>query len=147
MSVYADTSVLVSIYLTEPNSSEAQRWLIPETALWLTPLHVAEWTHAIEQHVYRKQLLPEEARGLHRIFKQHRESGSWKEVPLPESVYIHCVELARRHCGRLGMRTLDTLHVASALELGSTEFWTFDDRQAALAKAEGIPTRSIKPRS
>jgi hypothetical protein len=28
--------------------------------------------------------------------------------------------------------------VASALELGAAQFWTFDDRQAKLAKAAGL---------
>ena len=38
-------------------------------------------------------------------------------------------------------RTLDTLHVASALELKAEHFWTFDDRQAKLALAVGLKTR------
>lgn len=144
MSIYADTSFLVSIYLPERNSSEAQRWLASESGLWVTPLHVAEWTHAIEQQVFRKQLPPDEALSLHRMFKQHRENGSWQEVALPEFAFVRCTELGRLHCSRLGLRTLDTLHVASALELRASAFWTFDDRQAALAKAEGLQTRSIK---
>ena len=44
-------------------------------------------------------------------------------------------ELSRAHTPRLGTRTLDVLHVASAIELGSRAFVTYDDRQAALAKA------------
>ncbi len=36
------------------------------------------------------------------------------------------------------MTTLDTLHVASALELGAERFWTFDEQQAKLAKAAGL---------
>jgi predicted nucleic acid-binding protein len=35
------------------------------------------------------------------------------------------------------MRTLDTLQVAGALELKAERFWTFDGRQAKLAKAQG----------
>jgi len=33
---------------------------------------------------------------------------------------------------------LDSLHVACALELKADRFWTFDERQAKLAKAEGL---------
>jgi len=40
----------------------------------------------------------------------------------------------------LGTRTLDTLHVACALELKAERFWTFDQRQAKLAKAAGLKT-------
>lgn len=144
MSIYADTSVFVSIYMLESRSAEAQRWLSSEPVIWLTPLHVAELTHAIEQHVFWKKVTPENALRLHQAFKEHRESGFWQEVAVPDSAYVRCVELARRHCSRLGLRTLDTLHVASALELRASAFWTFDDRQAVLAKAEDLTTRSIR---
>lgn len=39
---------------------------------------------------------------------------------------------------KLGVRNLDILRVASALVLGAGEFWTFDTRQDALAKAAGL---------
>jgi predicted nucleic acid-binding protein len=43
-------------------------------------------------------------------------------------------------CTTLGVRTLDSLHVACALELKVQKFWTFDDRQARLAQAIGLDT-------
>jgi len=49
-------------------------------------------------------------------------------------------DLGRRYAARLGNRTLDTLHVASALELKERSFWTFDERQAKLARAAGLKT-------
>jgi predicted nucleic acid-binding protein len=36
------------------------------------------------------------------------------------------------------VRSLDLLHVALALELGTSEFLTFDDRQRQAASAEGF---------
>lgn len=38
-------------------------------------------------------------------------------------------------CGDAGVRTLDTLHVAAALELGCRDFMNNDERQARLAAA------------
>jgi predicted nucleic acid-binding protein len=38
------------------------------------------------------------------------------------------------------VRTLDSLHVACALELKAERFWTFDERQARLAEAVGLDT-------
>jgi hypothetical protein len=38
----------------------------------------------------------------------------------------------------LGTRTLDVLHVASALVLGATYFYKFDRNQGKLAAAEGL---------
>lgn len=140
MTVYVDTSFFVSLYLPDRHSTNAERWLATARPQFLTQLHVAEWSHAIEQHVFRKEVTPSQAVTLHRVFKEHCEKGTWREVAMPESAYVLCAELARRHAGRLGLRTLDTLHVAAALELQATIFWTFDERQAKLAKAEGLKT-------
>jgi predicted nucleic acid-binding protein len=140
LSIYADTSFFVSLYLNDPHSWEAERRMARDPALWLTPLHVAEWTHAIEQHVFRKLLTRSEADQLHRQFQRHREGGAWVEIALPDSALELCAHLARRHGARLGVRTLDTLHVASALVLEAERFWTFDDRQRRLAHSAGLKT-------
>jgi predicted nucleic acid-binding protein len=52
-----------------------------------------------------------------------------------------CADLGRRYGPKLGMRTLDTLHVACALKLKADSFWTFDERQMKLAKAMGLKTQ------
>ena len=41
----------------------------------------------------------------------------WVDVPLPEIAFERCIQLTKQHGTRIGMATLDTLHVASALEL------------------------------
>jgi predicted nucleic acid-binding protein len=65
-----------------------------------------------------------------------------REAALPERAFELCAELARRHGSQIGMRTLDTLHVACALELKAEQFWTFDERQKKLAKVQGLKTSS-----
>jgi hypothetical protein len=47
-------------------------------------------------------------------------------------------ELSRKHTPALGCRSLDVLHVASALELSLPNFLTFDLRQRQLASAAGL---------
>jgi len=47
-------------------------------------------------------------------------------------------ELSRKHTASIGCRSLDVLHVASALELELKNFLTFDRRQQKLAAAAGI---------
>ena len=104
----------------------------------MTPLHIAEWIHAIELHAFRKVLTQDAADRLIKQFEDHRSRGLWRESALPELTWDICAQLARRNAGKLGVRTLDTLHVASALELKAEQFWTFDQRQSKLADAAGL---------
>jgi predicted nucleic acid-binding protein len=46
--------------------------------------------------------------------------------------------LSALHSEKLGTRSLDILHVAAALVLGSPEFLAFDRGQQALARAAGL---------
>jgi len=136
--VYADSSFLVSLYVTDSHSADSRHRMLTAPTLWLTPLHVAEWSHAIAQHMFRRELKPNEATDLYRQLEDDKQGGVWVEAALPESAFEICADLARRHGPKLGLRTLDSLHVACALELKADRFWTFDDRQAKLAKAEGL---------
>ena len=53
-------------------------------------------------------------------------------------------EISRTQTPTLGCRSLDVIHVATALELGLRHFVTFDDRQRKLARATGL--KAITPR-
>lgn len=97
-----------------------------------------EWAHAIALHVFRGTLSSQEAARFYTAFEADRSSGLWSETEIPELAYETAVQLARKFGPRLGTRTLDTLHVACAVELGAKAFWTFDQRQEKLAKAAGL---------
>lgn len=54
--------------------------------------------------------------------------------------------LSRAYSAKLGTRSLDVLHVASALELDLRSFLTFDSRQQELASAVGLKLVVPSPR-
>jgi predicted nucleic acid-binding protein len=138
LSVYADTSVFVSLYLPDAHSREAQQHMASHPRIWLTPLHRAEWAHAIGQHVFQHKISSREAQSVYSEFQRDREAGVWIEAALPELSFETCIAIARNRVAKLGVLTVDTLHVTLALELGAAHFWTFDRRQAKLAEAEGL---------
>ena len=138
MSIYLDTSFLVSLYLNDDHSRAARSRIASAPALWFTPLHSAEWEHVIDQHLFRGELSLSEAQLVSAKLEEHRSAGRWLSVPIPEDALEVCSKLAREYGPKLWMRTLDTLHVACALELNAERFWTFDERQAKLAKATGL---------
>ena len=128
------------MYLTDIHTLEVERRLQSHPTIWMTALHVAEWSHALEQHVFRHALSRSEADRFMRRFQEHRAGGFWKEAAVPEHAFEISTDLARKHAAQIGSRTLDSLHVACALELGTHGFWTFDQRQAKLATAVGLKT-------
>jgi predicted nucleic acid-binding protein len=138
LSVYADSSFFVSLYLPDRHFTQARRLAAQHARVWLTPLHRAEWAHAVAQHLFLRKISASEAQKLYTQFQRDGESRFWTEVTLPEMTFERCVQLAQQYASRVALRTLDTLHVASALELGAERFWTFDERQAKLARAVGL---------
>jgi predicted nucleic acid-binding protein len=104
----------------------------------LTPFHRAEWAHALAQHQFRGDLTLDAAQAFNAQFISDEAAGFFWAVVVPENAFDVCVELARRYGPRLAMRTLDSLHVACAVELKAERFWTFDERQAKLARTQGL---------
>jgi predicted nucleic acid-binding protein len=140
LSVYADSSFVVSLYLTDVHSPEARRRVQGASPLILTVLHRAEWVHALGQHQFRGTMAAKAARRANSQLVSDEAASLWRRAPLPENAFELCADLARRYGPKLGIRTLDSLHVACALELKAERFWTFDERQAKLAKAAGMKT-------
>jgi predicted nucleic acid-binding protein len=140
LSIYADSSFFVSLYIPDEHSPAASRLMRQHARIWLTPVHRAEWAHAVARRLFQGQISNSEAQTLYNSFERDRKAHSWIEVGLPELAFERCIELAKQYATRVAMATLDTLHVASALELSAERFWTFDERQAKLAKAVGLKT-------
>lgn len=140
MRVYVDSSFVVSLYLTDLHSPEARRRIHDAPPITLTPLHRAEWAHALGQHQFRGDVTVETAQRAQNQFLSDEAANLWVGTLLPENAFELCADLARHYGPKLGMKTLDTLHVACALEFKAERFWTFDERQAKLAKAQGMKT-------
>ena len=138
---YADTSFFVSLYVKDAHSIKADEMLRGGERPPITPLHIAEWTHAIAQQVHRRQMTISEAERLHRDFDEDRAARVWRTLAVPEAALEICADLGKRYGPKLGLRTLDSLHVACALELKTRRFWSFDERQKKLAKAAGLDIR------
>jgi len=134
---YADTSFLVSLYLPDIHSPVAWAAMKSHPHLFLTPLHELELINAIQLAIFRKLISRTQARSVLRDFEQDR-SGVFALTPMPIESYTRAEQLARRHTSTLGTRSLDILQVATALVLKPEVFFTFDDRQRRLARAERL---------
>lgn len=138
--VYADSSFFVSIYVPDRHSPEVERRLAASPELCFTPFHQIEFAHAVARMVFEGRVSRSSADAVGKDLSRDCAAGLWRLVDFPAGAFTRGAELARLHVPVLGTRTLDSLHVACALELKAERFWTFDERQKKLAKAAGLKT-------
>ncbi len=139
MSVYADTSFLVSLYVLDANSERAATYIRQATLpILLTTFGELELTNALSLRMFRRELTSSKVNAARALVHKDLVDGVLLTKPLTMSNFEKSMQMARRRTPHLGTRTLDILHVASALELKAEMFYTFDHNQARLAKAEGL---------
>lgn len=151
MKTYADTSFLVKLLSEETLAREAvaEYRRLGRPRLCYLPLHALEIENAIRHRAFherrirpageRAQISRERDAALGRV-SQYLKKGIFQERALDmDSACDRARRLSVTHTERLGARAIDLLHVACALLLESEVFLTSDQRQAELAKAEGLP--------
>ncbi len=111
-----------------------------ELPLLLGSFGELELENAMQLRVFRKQALPRELREARAAFHAEVRNRVFVMRPLPDGIYSQSKSLTSAWTARLGTRVLDIIHVASALALQVDVFYTFDDRQARLARAVGLRT-------
>ncbi|MCG6168815.1 type II toxin-antitoxin system VapC family toxin [Leptospira sanjuanensis] len=142
---YLDTGVLVKLYFPEINSEQVSRFFEKKgTSIPITNLHILEWENAINLKLFRKEINTKEVALLRKDFESDLSEGvlELKIVSGSESLKI-AAELSRKHTHKLGVRSLDILHVAQAISLKVKEFYSLDMKQIALAKAARL--KVVKP--
>jgi predicted nucleic acid-binding protein len=144
LTCYADTSFVFSLYGSDGNSPAAVTEMESVTTCMLSELTLFEFENALATYRFRKDISLEDMDRCLKAFHEDVASGLLRVHPFPHEIFAQATALSREHTPRIGNRALDVLHVAIALLLGATVFYTFDDRQARLARAAGL---SVRPRS
>jgi predicted nucleic acid-binding protein len=140
LTIYVDSSFLVSNYIQDVHSAEATRRMGQHPSVWITQLTGSEMANALFRYVFRGNFSLAEVHKYWGEFESDCAMGVWSQTDLPAEIWGISIGLARNFGPTLGVRTLDSLHVACALELHAKKFWTFDERQAKLAEAVGLDT-------
>ena len=107
----------------------------------VTPFGELELANALQLRLFRRELLAAQIRAAYAAFRDDVTDGIFVIKPMSDEVYAQARRLAQRWTRTLGTRTLDIIHVASALALDAESFHTFDGRQRRLAKAVKLTVR------
>lgn len=140
MTRYVDTGILVKLYTTEPESAAVQAFVTQQAdPIPFHALHHSEIASAFHLKAFRGECSSAQANRALADLEEDARAGVLLAQHLEwEKVWPKCLELSCAHAASIGCRTLDTLHVACAIELGYREFVTSDRRQAALAELLGL---------
>jgi hypothetical protein len=135
MSFYADSSFLVSCYLTDANTAQAKIHLAKITApLTLTALQFLELRNAIKLGIFRHLYSTVDAMAAWTNVEKDLRSGRLVRRDPKWSIAFRIASmLSNRHSATIGTRSLDVLHVAAAKCMRVSEFISFDSRQRTLA--------------
>jgi predicted nucleic acid-binding protein len=146
MIAYPDCSFLCAVYRFQDNSTRAIAWLQRhEEPLPLTSLLLYEFRQSVRFQTVlfasdRTRGYPSrDGAAMLEKLELNIAAGAFKVVPADwAAVHALAERLSAQHTAAAGNRSFDILHVATALHFGAREFLTFDERQAALARAEGL---------
>jgi predicted nucleic acid-binding protein len=138
--VYVDPSALARLYIHEEGSREMSKWRAKMGGgLPVTHHGRTEIINAICRTAFLGHL---DADGLAEAledFTSDFENGRLHQADILWRAALNlAAELSQEHTPKLGVRSLDVLHVACALELKTRYFLTFDERQQKLAAATGL---------
>jgi predicted nucleic acid-binding protein len=137
---YADTGFLVSLYLNERTTTAANAAVqTVRRPLPLIPLAFLELRNGLYLAVFRKQISDATRQAAWRRVELDIRAGIYFEAAISQlDLHQKAAQLAEKHTGSLGTRTLDLMHLAAAVLLGARQLLSFDERQRQAAKREGL---------
>jgi predicted nucleic acid-binding protein len=139
-SLYVDPSALLKLYLKEPESRAMAAWRGKIGNPLLATHHGrVELLNGIGLAAYRGMITDETHEAALAALDDDFAQGRYKQADLLwRATLKRAGDLSREHTRTMGCRSLDVLHVASAIELELRVFVTFDARQQQLARAAGL---------
>ena len=140
MKTYADTSFLVSLYLSDANTGKANAWMKRLAApLPFTPLHRHELRNAIRLAVWRKELDGAQRREILRLIELDLKEGFLTHQPVAwNEAFREAERIGETQTEATGLRATDLLHLGIASVLEATEFLSFDATQRKAAAGAGL---------
>ncbi len=145
MKCYFDTSALTKLYFPEKESAALSQFILSaKEPILYSLLHELELKNAIDLKLFRREISKQQQTQLFRYIEEDKRKGVLSPVTANwTEVFAQAIGLSQKNTRLLGCRSLDILHVAVAIKLGCTHFFSFDNRQRQLAKSSGLILESF----
>jgi predicted nucleic acid-binding protein len=135
-----DTGVIVKLYIKEAFSQDVSNWIRANNeAIPLTLFHDLEFNNAIQFKRFRSEITSEEANSIASKREEHEKKGRYYRPSMNWTDMFQCaIDLSQKHTRAIGSRSLDIIHIASALTMKADRFLTLDEKQMQLAHLVGL---------
>jgi predicted nucleic acid-binding protein len=146
VTLWLDTSVLVSLYVPEARSARVARLVrLVGEPIPFSQLHELELANALRLRVFRREATRRQVDATLTRIGDDLDAGILRRVAVDwPAALARAIELADRHTSRLGCRSLDLLHVSAAMMSASGRFVTADQRQSTVARRAGLVTTRLR---
>ncbi len=142
--IYLDTSAFIKLYIREEYSNSVNEEVTgQDQPLPFCFLHRIEMRNALNLKLFRNEISTRDVERLIQLMQDRLREGIYATPQVDVSDLTSTAVELTRHTSKLGCRSLDILHVATATILKPDRFITFDDRQQQLAQAVGLPVNDI----
>lgn len=137
--IYWDTSTVIKLYVPEPDSEAWQNRAVHERRdMVSSSLLEAEFAFAVARKEQLGDVRTGGARKLCHRLQADISYGRIKVFPLSLDIVSTATAIALERDPQQSVRTLDGLHLATAIRLHCREFVTTDQRLASAARSLGF---------
>lgn len=141
---YADSGFIVSLYRPSEGLSREARRAIKQSpgSVILSPLSLLEIRNALNMAIRRGEMGEIEREAILADIRRQLESGYFRMAEASQSeIYAKACELSDTYTPTIGARSLDLMHVATAMLCKAKRLLSTDTRQREAAKTEGLEVR------
>ncbi len=138
--IYWDTSVIIKLYVKEADSEliakKARKF---DLSIPLTLFHEIEITNALQLKKFRNELTVKQFRKITSLIRHHEDEFIYHRPVVDwTDVFRKAIDLSGTFSDKIGSRSLDIIHVATACTLRADSFFSNDARQLSLAASTGL---------
>jgi predicted nucleic acid-binding protein len=132
--LYLDASAVVKLFVPEPESDALNEALVGVADVIVSDLALTEMSSALGRRVREERLARDEA---HRLYREAAKLlTTCRHVELTPPIHRHAERLMLSL--PIPLRTLDALHVATALDAEAATVVSFDPRLRDAAASQGL---------
>ena len=143
MRLYFDTAYLGKCYWNEPDGKLVRTLAQESDGVYSSAICIAEMACLAHRKVRESPVTERDAVVRRDLFLDDVKTGVITAVPVTERLLLRVEMVTRGLPASCYLRTVDALHLVTAVDAGFTEIWTNDRHMLAAAAHFGLVGRSV----